>query len=70
MLHLLHSADPRLTVIMDCDGTPAIGFPVSMMKSCSLLVQEHYPTRLGKLFVINLPPVVKVIANAVIQVSD
>jgi len=60
--------DARLTVVMDCQGTSVFGFPLNMVKSCSVLVQEHYPTRLAALFVINLPPVVQVLANAVLQV--
>lgn len=60
--------DPRLTVVMDCRGTSAFGFPLNLIKSCSVLVQEHYPTRLAALFVINLPPIVQVLANAVLQV--
>jgi hypothetical protein len=60
--------DARLTAVMDCQGTSAIGFPLNMMKSCSVLVQENYPMRLAALFVINLPPIVQVLANAVLQV--
>lgn len=60
--------DAHLTVVMDCQGTSAIGFPLNMMKSCSVLVQENYPTRLAAFFVINLPPIVQVLANAVLQV--
>lgn len=68
MLHLVNDADPRITVIMDCKGTTAIGFPLQMMKTCAVLVQDNYPTRLAALFAVNLPPVVRVLANAVIQV--
>lgn len=66
--HLLCEEDPRITVIIDCEGTPALGFPVNMLKSCCARVQENYPTRLAALFVVNLPPVVRVIAQAIIQV--
>lgn len=66
--HLLQDEDPRITVIIDCEGTPAIGFPINMLKSCCARVQENYPTRLAALFVVNLPPVVRVIAQAIIQV--
>jgi len=65
---LLNLEDQRITVLMDCEGIPALGFPVQMMKSCSILVQLHYPTRLASLLVVNLSPVVRVIAKAVIQV--
>lgn len=67
-LQNIEMLDGRLTVVMDCHGTSALGFPVHMMKSCSVLVQENYPTRLASLLIINLPPVVRVIANAVMQV--
>eukprot|EP00250_Pteridium_aquilinum_P013729 c21536_g1_i1 orf=76-1539(-) len=66
--HLLQEEDPRITVVIDCEGTPALGFPINMLKSCSARVQENYPTRLAALFVVNLPPVVRVIAQTIIQV--
>lgn len=66
--NLLYEEDPRITVIIDCEGTPALGFPVHMLKSFCVLMQENYPTRLGALFVVNLPSVVRVIAQAIIQV--
>ncbi|MCO5598281.1 hypothetical protein L7F22_052373 [Adiantum nelumboides] len=66
--HLLRDEDPRITVILDCEGTPALGFPINMLKSCCARVQENYPTRLASLLVVNLPPVVRVIAQAIIQV--
>lgn len=65
--NLLCEEDPRITVIIDCEGMPALGFPVHMFKSCCILVQENYPTRLAALFLVNLPPVVRVIAQAIIQ---
>ena len=70
MIHLLCEDDPRVTVIIDCEGAPALGFPVNMLKSCCTRVQENYPTRLAALFVVNLPPVVRVIALAIVQVLD
>jgi hypothetical protein len=65
--NLLSSEDPRLTVVMDCRGTSVFGFPVQMLKSCVALVQEHYPMRLASFFLINAPPLVRVVANAIIQ---
>lgn len=70
MTHLLREDDPRITVIIDCEGTPAIGFPVNLVKSCCTRVQENYPTRLAALFIVNLPPVVRVIALAIIRVLN
>lgn len=66
--HLLNEEDPRITVVIDCEGTSVIGFPVNMLKSCCARVQENYPTRLAALFVVNLPPVVRVITQTIIQV--
>ena len=67
--NLVTTDDPRLTVVMDCRGTTVFGFPVHMMKSCVDLVQEHYPRRLASLFVVNAPPLVRAVANAIIQVE-
>jgi len=66
--NLITTDDPRLTVVMDCRGTSVFGFPVHMLKSCVVLVQEHYPMRLASFFLINAPPLVRAVANAIIQV--
>lgn len=68
--NLVATKDPRLTVVMDCQGTKTFGFPVQMLKSCIVLVQEHYPMRLASFFVINAPPLVRAVANAIIQVKS
>lgn len=68
VLHLLNVDDPRITVLMDCEGVSAFKFPMQMMRSCSILVQDHFPDRLGLMFVVRLPPVVRVIAHTLIQV--
>jgi hypothetical protein len=68
VLHMLSEEDARLTVVIDCEGTTAFGFPVQMMKTCIVLVQENYPTRLASLFVINLSPVMHMVANTIMQV--
>lgn len=70
VLHLLNVDDPRITVLMDCEGVSAFKFPMQMMRSCSILVQDHFPDRLGLMFVVRLPPVVRVIAHTLIQVSS
>ncbi|PWZ24519.1 Phosphatidylinositol/phosphatidylcholine transfer protein SFH2 [Zea mays] len=41
---------------------------MQMMRSFITVVQENYPNRLGVLFVIRLPPVVRVIAQTFLQV--
>ncbi|CAL9103819.1 unnamed protein product [Musa acuminata var. zebrina] len=68
ILHLINEEDPRVTVLMDCEGISPFKFPMQMMRSCSSLVQDHYPNRLGCLFVLRLPPVVRVLAQTIIQV--
>ncbi|XP_072994346.1 uncharacterized protein [Typha latifolia] len=68
VLHLINEEDPRITVLMDCQGLSPFRFPMQMMRSFSTLVQEHYPTRLGALYVVRLPRVVRVIAQTFIQV--
>eukprot|EP00262_Sarcandra_glabra_P017111 TRINITY_DN5761_c0_g1_i2.p1 TRINITY_DN5761_c0_g1~~TRINITY_DN5761_c0_g1_i2.p1 ORF type:complete len:348 (-),score=52.04 TRINITY_DN5761_c0_g1_i2:394-1389(-) len=68
VLHLVNVEDPQITVLMDCEGVSSFRFPMQIMRSCSSLVQDHYPNRLGSLFVIRLPPVLQVIAQTFIQV--
>ncbi|XP_042517908.1 uncharacterized protein LOC122091819 [Macadamia integrifolia] len=68
VLHLVNVEDPQITVLMDCEGLSPLKFPMQMMRYCSVLLQENYPNRLGCLFVIRLPPVVRVIAQTFIQI--
>lgn len=69
VLHLINLEDRQITVILDCEGLSPFKFPMQMMRSCSTLMQDHYPNRLGCLFVIRLPPVVRVISQTFIQVK-
>uniref|UniRef100_A0A1D1XPE3 SEC14 cytosolic factor n=1 Tax=Anthurium amnicola TaxID=1678845 RepID=A0A1D1XPE3_9ARAE len=69
VLFLVNQEDPQITVVMDCEGLSPFRSPMQMMRSCSILMQDHYPNRLGTLFVIRLPPVVRVIAQTFIQVG-
>lgn len=68
VLHLVNIQDPRITVLMDCEGVSTFRFPMQMMRSCSTILQDHFPNRLALMFVIRLPPVVRVIAQTLIQV--
>ncbi|KAJ4970527.1 hypothetical protein NE237_003626 [Protea cynaroides] len=68
VLHLVNEEDPQIMVLIDCEGISPFKFPMHMMRSCSVLVQDHYPNRLGCLLVIRLPPVVRVIAQTFIQI--
>ncbi|XVE59230.1 hypothetical protein DITRI_Ditri05aG0029200 [Diplodiscus trichospermus] len=68
VLHLVGQENPEVTVLVDCEGLSAFRIPMQVMRSCSTLLQDHYPNRLGCLFVIRLPPVVRVIAQTFIQV--
>ncbi|KAF5446973.1 hypothetical protein F2P56_032565 [Juglans regia] len=68
VLHLVDAEDSQITVLVDCDGLSPLKVPMQMMRSCSSLLQDHFPNRLGCLFVICLPPVVRVLAQTFIQV--
>ncbi|KAG8098785.1 hypothetical protein GUJ93_ZPchr0013g37961 [Zizania palustris] len=68
IVHLINEEDPRITVLLDCHGISPFRFPMQMMRSFITIVQENYPNRLGMLFVVRLPPVVRVIAQTLIQV--
>ncbi|KAA8549245.1 hypothetical protein F0562_000929 [Nyssa sinensis] len=68
ILHLVDSENLQITVLVDCEGLTPLKIPMQMLRSCSALLQDHFPDRLGSLFVIRLPPVVRVIAQTFIQV--
>ncbi|KAF8395102.1 hypothetical protein HHK36_019043 [Tetracentron sinense] len=68
VLHLVDVENPQISVVMDCEGLSPFGFPMQITRSCSALLQDHYPNRLGCLVVTRLPPVVRVIAQTFIQV--
>lgn len=69
VLHLVKANNPQITVLVDCDGLSPLRIPMQIMRSCSSLLQDHYPNRLGCLLVIRLPPVVRVITQTFIQVK-
>lgn len=69
IMHLVSPENPEVTVLVDCEGLSPFKIPMQVMRSCSSLLQDHYPNRLGCLFVIRLPPVVRVIAQTFIQVN-
>ncbi|PSR90057.1 Sec14 cytosolic factor like [Actinidia chinensis var. chinensis] len=68
ILHLVDPENPRITVLVDCEGLSPLRLPMQMLRSCSSIFQDHFPNRLGFLLVIRLPPVVRVIAQTFIQV--
>ncbi|XP_050213088.1 uncharacterized protein LOC126664632 [Mercurialis annua] len=68
VLHLVDRDNPKITVLVDCDGISPLRLPMQMVRSCSSLLQDNFPNRLGHLLVIRLPPVVRVIAQTFIQV--
>ncbi|CAK9181498.1 unnamed protein product [Ilex paraguariensis] len=68
VVNLVHTENPRITVVMDCKGLSPLGFPMQMMRSCAILLQDHYPNRLGLLIVIRLPLVARVITKTLFQV--
>ncbi|KAK2985004.1 hypothetical protein RJ640_015599 [Escallonia rubra] len=67
VLHLVESECPLITVLVDCEGLSPLRFPMQIMRSCSTILQDHFPNRLGCLFIIRLPPVVRVIAQTLIH---
>lgn len=70
IIHLTNEEDPRITVLLDCHGISPFRFPMQMMRSFVTIVQENYPNRLGVLFVVRLPPVVRVIAQTFLQLLN
>lgn len=69
ILHLVKAEDPLVTVLMDCEGLSPFGFPLHSMRSCAILLQDHYPNRLAALYVVRLPSIARVIARTLFQVS-
>ncbi|KAL3518214.1 hypothetical protein ACH5RR_020803 [Cinchona calisaya] len=67
VLHLMDSEISRITVLVDCEGVSPLKFPVQMSLTCSNILQDHFPKRLGCIYVIRLPPVARVIAQTFIQ---
>ncbi|XVF05534.1 hypothetical protein REPUB_Repub05bG0180400 [Reevesia pubescens] len=68
VMHLVSPENPEVTVLVDCEGLSPFRIPMQVLRSCSSLLQDHYPNCLGCFFVIRLPPVVRVIAQTFIQV--
>ncbi|KAJ1381803.1 CRAL-TRIO lipid binding domain [Sesbania bispinosa] len=68
VLHLVDADNPQITVLVDCEGLSPLRIPMQTIKYCSSLLQDHFPNRLGCLFVIRLPAIVRVIAQTFIQV--
>lgn len=69
VLQLVDNENPQITVLVDCEGLSPLRVPMQILRSCSCLLQDHFPKRLGCLFVIKLPPVARVVAQTFIQVS-
>ncbi|TKY48434.1 Sec14 cytosolic factor [Spatholobus suberectus] len=67
VLHLVDADNPQITVLVDCEGLSPERIPMQIIRSCSSLLQDHFPNRLGCMFVIRLPAVVHVIAQTFIQ---
>ncbi|KAL2328735.1 hypothetical protein Fmac_022162 [Flemingia macrophylla] len=68
VLHLVDADNPQITVLVDCEGLSPLRIPMKMLRSCSSLLQNHFPNRLGGLFIIRLPAIVRVIAQTFLQV--
>ncbi|KAK2382527.1 Sec14p phosphatidylinositol transfer family protein [Trifolium repens] len=68
VLHLVDRENPQITVLVDCEGLSPLRIPMQILRSCSSILQDHFPNRLGCLFVIRLPAIARVIAQTFIQV--
>lgn len=68
VLHLVDPQNSQITVLVDCEGLTPLRLPMQMLRSCSTLLQDHFPNRLGCLFIIRLPPIVRVVAQTFVQV--
>lgn len=68
VLHLVDPENSQITVLVDCYGLSPLKVPMKMIRSCCSILQDHFPCRLGCLFVIRLPPLVRVLAQTLIQV--
>ncbi|KAL9247682.1 hypothetical protein vseg_021089 [Gypsophila vaccaria] len=66
---ILHLSDqnPQIMVLVDCEGLSPFRLPLQMIRSCSLLLQDHFPNCLGGLFIIRLPPVVRMMAQTLMK---
>lgn len=68
ILRLVNVEHPQITVLMDCEGLSPLGFPIHTMRSCAMLLQDHYPNRLSSLIIVRLPQVAQIIMQAFFQV--
>ncbi|CDP09028.1 unnamed protein product [Coffea canephora] len=67
VLHLMDNEHSRITVLVDCEGLSPLKFPMQMSLTCCNILQEHFPKRLGCIYVVRLPLVARVIAQTFIQ---
>lgn len=68
VLHFVDRENPQITVLVDCEGLSPLRIPMQILRSCSSILQDHFPNRLGCLFVIRLPAIARVIAQTFLQV--
>jgi hypothetical protein len=68
VLHLVNSEHPQITVLVDCEGLSPLKIPMQVLRSCTVLLQDNFPDRLACLFVIRLPPVLRVVAQTYITI--
>ncbi|XP_060212652.1 uncharacterized protein LOC132640187 [Lycium barbarum] len=68
ILRLVNVEHPQITVLMDCEGLSPFGFPINMMRSCAVLLQDHYPNRLSSLIIVRLPQVAQFLMQTFLQV--
>lgn len=70
ILHLADRECPRVMVLVDCEGLSPLRLPMQMIRSCALLFQDNFPHCLGSLYVIRLPPVIRMMVQTLMKVSS
>ncbi|XP_071708037.1 uncharacterized protein [Rutidosis leptorrhynchoides] len=68
VINLLDAEHSQITVLMDCEGLSPFGFPIKTFRHCAILLQDHYPNRLGCLLVVRLPSIARMITQTLFQV--
>ncbi|XP_074289937.1 uncharacterized protein LOC141616023 [Silene latifolia] len=68
IMHLADHGSPQVMVLVDCESLSPFRLPFQMIRSCSMLFQDHYPNCLGGLFVIRLPPVLRMMVQTFMKV--
>ncbi|CAI7837492.1 unnamed protein product, partial [Closterium sp. NIES-54] len=59
----------RIAVILDCQGAPALWhLPVGLLRATITALHRNFPHRMARLHVLHLPPALRLLARAMLQV--